>query len=131
MASFKAKFPVLQELFAKNHRGGGLWGPPAGRGLIRLTQPSINFGTPCIRQPEGSWSSYRLRRTLTTDTPDFPSPTAVCSNSSLSRLLLVVQKNENKRLEFRQKMIAKLFQLFARVKIVASRIEMPKISSFS
>ena len=22
MASFKAKFPVLQELFAKNHRGG-------------------------------------------------------------------------------------------------------------
>ena len=34
MASFKAKFPVLQELFAKNHRGGGLWAPPpAGRGL--------------------------------------------------------------------------------------------------
>ena len=27
MASFKAKFPVLQELFAKNHRG--LW-PPSG-----------------------------------------------------------------------------------------------------
>ena len=33
-ASFKAKFPVLQELFAKNHRGD-LWAPPAGR---RLTQ---------------------------------------------------------------------------------------------
>ena len=33
MASFKAKFPVLQELFAKNHRGGALWAPPAGRGL--------------------------------------------------------------------------------------------------
>ena len=34
MASFKAKFPVLQELFAKNHRGGGPLGPPpAGRGL--------------------------------------------------------------------------------------------------
>ena len=29
MASFKAKFPVLQELFAKNHRGGPL-GPPSG-----------------------------------------------------------------------------------------------------
>ena len=29
MASFKAKFPVLQELFAKNHRPP----PPAGRGL--------------------------------------------------------------------------------------------------
>ena len=28
MASFKAKFPVLQELFAKNHRGGGPFGPP-------------------------------------------------------------------------------------------------------
>ena len=27
MASFKAKFPVLQELFAKNHRGGALWAP--------------------------------------------------------------------------------------------------------
>ena len=35
MASFKAKFPVLQELFAKNHRGGGLFGlPPAGRGTF-------------------------------------------------------------------------------------------------
>ena len=33
MASFKAKFPVLQELFAKNHRGGPLAPPPAGRGL--------------------------------------------------------------------------------------------------
>ena len=29
MASFKAKFPVLQELFAKNHRGA-LWAPPSG-----------------------------------------------------------------------------------------------------
>ena len=30
MASFKAKFPVLQELFAKNHRGGPLAPPPSG-----------------------------------------------------------------------------------------------------
>ena len=30
MASFKAKLPVLQELFAKNHRGGALWAPPSG-----------------------------------------------------------------------------------------------------
>ena len=29
MASFKAKFPVLQELFAKNHRRGA-FGPPSG-----------------------------------------------------------------------------------------------------
>ena len=39
MASFKAKFPVLQELFAKNHRGGPLGPPPpppAGRGLVAL-----------------------------------------------------------------------------------------------
>ena len=28
MASFKAKFPVLQELFAKNHREGPLPPPP-------------------------------------------------------------------------------------------------------
>ena len=34
MASFKAKYPVLQELSAKNHSGGGpLPPPPAGRGL--------------------------------------------------------------------------------------------------
>ena len=33
MASFKAKFPVLQELFAKNHRGALCPPPPAGRGL--------------------------------------------------------------------------------------------------
>ena len=33
MASFKAKFPVLQELFAKKHRGALCPPPPAGRGL--------------------------------------------------------------------------------------------------
>ena len=42
MASFKAKFPVLQELFAKNHRGG-LWAPPAGRGLNYQKRFSINL----------------------------------------------------------------------------------------
>ena len=39
MASFKAKFPVLQELFAKNHRGSPL-GPPSGaRVNIEKTLP--------------------------------------------------------------------------------------------
>ena len=43
MASFKAIFPVLQELFAKNHRGA-LWPPPpAGRGL------KINIAKPIFR----------------------------------------------------------------------------------
>ena len=32
MASFKAKFPVLQELFAKNHRGGAFAPPQRGEG---------------------------------------------------------------------------------------------------
>ena len=32
MASFKAKFPVLQELFAKNHRGGPFGPPPPPSG---------------------------------------------------------------------------------------------------
>ena len=32
MASFKAKFPVLQELFAKNHREGPLPPPQRGEG---------------------------------------------------------------------------------------------------
>ena len=32
MASFKAKFPVLQELFAKNHRGEAFGPPERGEG---------------------------------------------------------------------------------------------------
>ena len=39
MASFKAKFPALQELLAKNHRGGGgLW-PPSGARVNELFRP--------------------------------------------------------------------------------------------
>ena len=54
MASFKAKFPVLQELFAKNHRGGGLWAPlQRGEGSQRdynqlLFTKSLNYAfNPC------------------------------------------------------------------------------------
>ena len=36
MASFKAKFPVLQELFAKKHRGPFAPPPPSGRGLMYI-----------------------------------------------------------------------------------------------
>ena len=36
MASFKAKFPVLQELFSKKPQGGPLPPSPAGRGLGRF-----------------------------------------------------------------------------------------------
>ena len=37
MASFKPKFPVLQEPFAKNHRG--TFGPtPEGRGLTEMSE---------------------------------------------------------------------------------------------
>ena len=42
MASFKAKFPVLQELFAKNHRGGPL-GPPSGARV-----KSVEFSVVCV-----------------------------------------------------------------------------------
>ena len=42
MASFKAKFPVLQELFAKNHRGGPFGLPPAGRGLMPSREENIS-----------------------------------------------------------------------------------------
>ena len=46
MANFKAKFPVLQELFAKNHRGA-LWPPPpAGRGLSIGKKGSIDHNLP-------------------------------------------------------------------------------------
>ena len=40
MASFKAKFPVLQELFAKNHRGA-LWAPPSGARVNDYTERLI------------------------------------------------------------------------------------------
>ena len=36
MASFKAKFPVLQELFAKNHRGDPLPPPPSGARVKKI-----------------------------------------------------------------------------------------------
>ena len=47
MASFKAKFPVLQELFAKNHRGP-FAPPPAGRGLKIGTLPNVDVSV-CFR----------------------------------------------------------------------------------
>ena len=40
MASFKAKFPVLQELFAKNHRGA-LWPPQRGEGYHISAVPGL------------------------------------------------------------------------------------------
>ena len=46
MASFNAIFPVLQELFAKNHRGA-LWPPPCGARVNRIgysyIPPSLQF----------------------------------------------------------------------------------------
>ena len=42
MASFKAKFPVIQELFAKNHRGP--FAPPAGRGLTTQKRCNVSLG---------------------------------------------------------------------------------------
>ena len=62
MASFKAKFPVLQELFAKNHRGGGLWSPPAGRGLKHITdkaEPSLVQD--CWGELQTAWSDVELK----------------------------------------------------------------------
>ena len=43
MASFKAKFPVLQELFAKNHKGA-LWAPPSGA-RVNLFDKFMDVGT--------------------------------------------------------------------------------------
>ena len=36
MASFKAIFPVLQELFAKNHRGGPFGAPPPSGARVKF-----------------------------------------------------------------------------------------------
>ena len=41
MASFKAKFPLLQELFAKNHRVA-LWAPPPPSGA-RVKRVLFNY----------------------------------------------------------------------------------------
>ena len=45
MASFKAKFPVLQELFAKNHRGPFAL-PPSGARVKHWYYQKILKGTP-------------------------------------------------------------------------------------
>ena len=42
MENFIAKFPLLQELFAKNHRGP-FAPPPSGRGLIQYVPTFIIF----------------------------------------------------------------------------------------
>ena len=47
MASFKVNFPVLKELFAKNHRGA--FGPPAGRGLNHIFGGGLTLARkPCF-----------------------------------------------------------------------------------
>ena len=43
MASFKAKFPVLQELFAKNHRGGAFAPPPPSGARVKAGRCGIHF----------------------------------------------------------------------------------------
>ena len=53
MASFKAKFPVLQELFAKKPQGG-LWPPPPSgarvtRSNISHTEKEQAVATPVLR----------------------------------------------------------------------------------
>ena len=50
MASFKEKFSVLQELFAKNNRGRALWPPPPSGARVKAAcrtkrGPSQNFRT--------------------------------------------------------------------------------------
>ena len=44
MASFKAKFPVLQELFAKNHRA-----PPSG---ARVKGPKTTYTTIAVAEKQ-------------------------------------------------------------------------------
>ena len=58
MASFKAKFPVLQELFAKNHRGA-LWAPPSGARVNIVTFPR---STEVIRSQLTLMTSYAIFR---------------------------------------------------------------------
>ena len=58
MASFKAKFPVLQELFAKNHRGGPL-GPPSGardisRNSLRASRSLVTIHRYVVMRRGGS-----------------------------------------------------------------------------
>ena len=57
MASFKAKFPVFQELFAKNHRGA-LWPPPSGarvnRPVLMMFMPFFSGTSSMINPGSGS-----------------------------------------------------------------------------
>ena len=47
MASFKAKFPVLKELFAKNHRGGG-GGSPSGARVKIMPIKYVKYGNKTV-----------------------------------------------------------------------------------
>ena len=51
MASFKAKFPVLQELFAKNHRGAQRAPPPSGARVncAQLAEGNISHTCKIVR----------------------------------------------------------------------------------
>ena len=53
MASFKAIFPVLQELFAKNHRGGPFGPPPPSGARVK----KLHIATPATR-PEATVVFY-------------------------------------------------------------------------
>ena len=63
MASFKAKFPVLQELFAKNHRGGLC--PPPQRGEHYHHHPhSITLELPNCRAETREEGAKTLNATI-------------------------------------------------------------------
>ena len=54
MASFKAKFPVLQELFAKKHRGA-FGPPPSGAGVKPFHAGTRHFAIFECTRPQGGW----------------------------------------------------------------------------
>ena len=63
MASFKEKFPVLQELFAKNHRG-----PPAGR--IRHKEIEVRAGHRNVKLIQTRTESKRSKLSPTRSQPN-------------------------------------------------------------
>ena len=67
MASFKAKFPVLQELFAKNHRGA-LCPPPSG---ARVKAPSVCNASVIVSACRSIRLSYTYEVSVSLATPLF------------------------------------------------------------
>ena len=85
MASFKAKFPVLQELFAKNNRGGALWAPPPSGARVKVHKLVIEAFSICTEPSSGTGIdvfNWFMERALVDQTQPVPLKRGKLSSTS-------------------------------------------------